>query len=66
MTVIVNGRPLDVPDSLTINALLAQLDLTQRVAAVEHNGAALAASERDAVVLRDGDRIELVRATAGG
>jgi len=64
--VIVNGRTVELPSPATVADLLSHLALTQRVAAVERNGEPLAASERDAVVLHDGDRIELVRATAGG
>jgi sulfur carrier protein len=33
---------------------------------VERNGEALVRSELDGVVLADGDRLELVRAVAGG
>jgi len=66
VNVLVNGETVAVAERATIADLLAQLDLRQRVAAVEHNGQALAASERDQVTLRDGDRIELVKATAGG
>jgi sulfur carrier protein len=33
---------------------------------VERNGEALVRSEMDAVTLADGDRLELVRAVAGG
>ena len=36
------------------------------MALVEHNGAALLRSELTGVTLSDGDRVELVRAVAGG
>jgi len=66
MNIVVNGRPMTIDAGATIADLLDQLDLGRRVAAVEHNGEALAATDRARVVLQAGDRVELVRATAGG
>jgi sulfur carrier protein len=62
----VNGRPSDVPDGTTLPDLLASLGLRVGAVVVEHNGTALLRSELPAVVLHDGDRLELVRAVAGG
>jgi sulfur carrier protein len=62
----VNGRPSEVDDGTTLPALLEQLGLRVGSVVVEHNGTALLRSELPAAVLNDGDRLELVRAVAGG
>jgi sulfur carrier protein len=62
----VNGRPSELPDGTDLPALLASLGLRAGSVVVEHNGIALLRSELPGVVLRHGDRIELVRAVAGG
>jgi sulfur carrier protein len=62
----VNGRAAHVDDGTTLPALLASLGLRPGSVVVEHNGTALLRSELSTVVLSDGDRLELVRAVAGG
>jgi sulfur carrier protein len=66
MRVTVNGGERDLPDGLGLVALIEQLGLRPGSVVVERNGEALVRSEMDAVVLTDGDRLELVRAVAGG
>jgi sulfur carrier protein len=66
MRVTVNGGDRDLPDGLGLVALIEQLGLRPGSVVVERNGEALVRSEMDAVVLADGDRLELVRAVAGG
>ncbi len=66
MQLTVNGRPSEVDDGTTLPALLEQLGLRVGSVVVEHNGTALLRSELPAAVLRSGDRLELVRAVAGG
>ncbi len=46
--------------------LLRCLGWEKRTVAVEHNGEALLRSEHAKVALRDGDRLEIVKAAAGG
>jgi sulfur carrier protein len=62
----VNGRASDVPDGTGLPALLESLGLRVGSVVVEHNGTALLRSELAGVQLADGDRLELVRAVAGG
>jgi sulfur carrier protein len=62
----VNGRPREVADDTTLLALLEQLGLRPGSVVVEHNGTALLRSELEGAHLGDGDRLELVRAVAGG
>ena len=66
MRITVNGGPRELPDGLGLVALIEQLGLRPGSVVVEHNGEALVRSELVGVVLADGDRIELVRAVAGG
>ena len=66
MQLIVNGRPAEVPDGTALPALVESLGLRVGSVVVEHNGTALLRSELPGVVLSDGDRVELVRAVAGG
>jgi sulfur carrier protein len=67
ITVVANGRPVELPDGSTLTALLDALGVPARaVAAMEHNGRPVPRSEQPARSLANGDRIELVRAVAGG
>ena len=66
MQVTVNGRASDVPAGTSLPELVESLGLRVGSVVVEHNGTALLRSELAAVVLAEGDRLELVRAVAGG
>jgi sulfur carrier protein len=62
----VNGRERQVDDGMTLVELVESLGLRVGSVVVEHNGTALLRSEVAAAQLADGDRLELVRAVAGG
>jgi thiamine biosynthesis protein ThiS len=67
ITVVANGRSVELPDGSTLAVLLQTLGVPAKaVAAMEHNGEAVGRVDHGARVLVDGDRIELVRAVAGG
>jgi sulfur carrier protein len=67
ITVVANGRPVELPDGATLVALLDALRIPARsVAAMEHNGEAVPRPAIGVRPLADGDRVELVRAVAGG
>ena len=66
MQLTVNGRPSEVPDGTSLPSLIESLGLRVGSVVVEHNGHALLRSELPRVELADGDRLELVRAVAGG
>ena len=66
MPLTVNGRPSDVADGTYLVELLTSLGLRPGSVVVEHNGAALRRSELTATPPRESDRLELVRAVAGG
>ena len=61
-----NGKPLDVPDGATVDDLLHQLGLGAKWVLVERNGEPVNRRELATTVLEPGDRLELVRAVAGG
>jgi sulfur carrier protein len=61
-----NGERFDLPDAQTVAEFVRGRGLDPRYVVVERNGEALERSRYDAVTLEDGDRIELVRAVAGG
>jgi sulfur carrier protein len=66
MTVVANGKPRALPDGATIAEFLDGLGWKPEWVVVEHNGEPLARDRYRAVRLRDGDRLEVVRAVAGG
>ncbi len=64
--VVVNGASRTAPTSGRLPDLLADLGLAAGSVVVELNGTALTPSEALRVTLSAGDRLELVRAVAGG
>jgi sulfur carrier protein len=66
MEVVANGEPVAVAADATIADLLAQLGLGARWVVVERNGDPVARAELSRTRLTQGDRLELVRAVAGG
>jgi sulfur carrier protein len=66
MVVIANGESVELPDGATVADLLASLSLGRKWVLVEHNGEPVNRADIDVTALRDGDRLELVRAVAGG
>jgi len=67
ITVLANGRPVELPDGATLTELLDRLGVPAKaVAALELNGEPVPRAGQAARPLADGDRVELVRAVAGG
>lgn len=66
MRVQINGKPREVQKGLSIAALLEELGLETRYAAVALNGEVVRRAEHPTVVVKEGDRIEIVQAVAGG
>jgi len=65
MTVTVNGEARKLRSG-TIAGLVGELELPAPLLLVEHNGTALRKSDWEGAVLRDGDRVEILRISAGG
>ena len=66
MRVTANGKPYDVDQSITVGEFVRKRGLDPQLIVVEHNGEALERSRYDRVRLTEGDRLEVVRAVAGG
>ena len=66
MHVRLNGETKRLERSSTIQEMVAELDLPAPLILVEHNGIALRRSEWADARLADGDRIEILRVSAGG
>ena len=66
MVVVANGDEVEVPEGASVADLLEQLGLGKRLVVVERNGEPVPRNDRASTPLQDGDRLELVRAVAGG
>jgi sulfur carrier protein len=64
--VVANGKPRTVDDGATIADLLAEIGWRPEWVVVEYNGEALERARYAQVRLSAGDRLEIVRAVAGG
>jgi sulfur carrier protein len=62
----VNGTDRSLPSPGTVIALLEELELGLGTVVIELNGVALTRPEAAMATLADGDRVEIVRAVAGG
>lgn len=62
----VNGEPRDVPQGCTLQALLAQLELTGCRIAVALDREVIPRSTYADVAIQGGERIEILEAVGGG
>jgi sulfur carrier protein len=66
MQIIVNGESKEVPDGLTVTALLEHLHLRADRVAIELNADILPKNRWPDTHLHDGDRFEIVQLVGGG
>ena len=66
MTIQVNGAPTEVPEEQTIADLVRRLDVPEDGVAVALNLEVVPRTLHATTPLREGDRVELVRAVGGG
>ena len=66
MTITVNGEARDLADGATLDALLGVLDVRRDGTAVALNDDVVPRARHGEIVLRDGDRLEIIVAVAGG
>ena len=66
MKATINGRPRELPDELTVGALLELLGSARTGVAVARNDRVVRRAEYDRQRLCDGDRVEIIEAVAGG
>ncbi len=66
MQIILNGESRDIPAESTVAELLEALELTGQRLAVEVNREIIPRGEFPGHRLREGDKVEIVRAVGGG
>jgi len=66
MRIGANGRPYEVEPGTTVAGFVRQRGLDPRFVIVERNGEPVDRAQYEHERLSDGDRLELVRAVAGG
>lgn len=66
VTVTANGEAMELSDGATVEDLLHVMRLGGKWVLVERNGEPVRRRDLATTVLAEGDRLELVRAVAGG
>lgn len=66
MTVTINGDTRELPDGLTVAAMLAYLAIPAERVAIERNLDILPRAQWDSTVVRANDRYEIVHFVGGG
>jgi thiamine biosynthesis protein ThiS len=62
----VNGKRVELDGPTLLTVYLARLGADPRSVAVEHNGEIIEREGYATLVLKDGDRVEIVRMVGGG
>ena len=66
VTLLVNGTPRSLECETRLPEFLTAFELDGRKIAIAHNGTVLYREDWPAVILREGDRLEIVRMIGGG
>ncbi|MEE2792275.1 MAG: sulfur carrier protein ThiS [Acidobacteriota bacterium] len=66
MHIRVNGDPYELDEPITINRLLARLDVDPRRVAVEHNLVVVKRATYGSTTVQSGDEVEIVNFVGGG
>lgn len=66
MQISVNGKPFEIAEGSTAEALVAQLELTEKRIAMELNQTVIPRSQYPNTVLSAADVVEIVHAIGGG
>ena len=66
ITLVVNGKQVELEAPIPLVLYLEKLGVNPRAVAVEHNGEIVQRARFAAVVLEEGDRVEIVRMVGGG
>ena len=66
MTIQLNGEKHDIPQPMTVSALLERLEIDSRRVAVELNLAVVKRALYDSSIVKDGDEVEVVNFVGGG
>jgi len=66
LKISLNGEPFEVAGPLTVDRLLAQLEIDPRRVAVEHNVSVLKRTTYETTMINEGDEVEVVNFVGGG
>ena len=66
MTIRLNGDPHEIPEPMSVSALLQRLDVDSRRVAVELNLTVVKRALYDTSIVKDGDEVEVVNFVGGG
>ena len=66
MHIVLNGEKKDIPDGLTVSGLLRHLEIKSERVAVEINEEIVRKATYADVIVKDGDRVEVVQFMGGG
>jgi len=66
MVVTVNGKPMELPEGITIEDLLVRLSVPRQFTAVALNREIAPKASYTTTALSEGDKIEIVRPMGGG
>jgi len=66
LTITLNGDRYDIPEPVTVTALLVSLAIDARRVAVEHNLVILKRLAFDQTLVHEGDNVEIVNFVGGG
>jgi thiamine biosynthesis protein ThiS len=66
VTILVNGETREIPEGLTLTALLRWLELPADRVAVEWNLEIVPRGRWDETLIRTGDKLEIVQFVGGG
>jgi thiamine biosynthesis protein ThiS len=66
LTITLNGDRYDIPEPVTVTALLTSLAIDARRVAVEHNLVIVKRSAFDQTMVCEGDNVEIVNFVGGG
>ena len=66
MQLTVNGKNMDLEHEVTLAEFLCEKGLQEKLVAVEHNLGWLRREDWSTIMLKDGDRLEIVKIMARG
>jgi sulfur carrier protein len=66
MKATINGEVRELPEGMTVERLLAHIEAPERGIAVAKNDQVVRRAAFSKEAVHDGDRIEIIRAVAGG
>ena len=66
LNITVNGSPVEISQSMSIDELLRTVEVPKKYLAVELNDEVVIKEEHTNVTVNDGDRVEVVTLVGGG